>query len=63
MKHTQEEILNALQVIKDTCNELGTKKEGCYNCPLYLNAECVLSCRCPTEWELNTGGPVWRAFK
>lgn len=42
MKHTQEEILNALQVIKDTCVEVGEYKDGCYKCPFAENGFCKL---------------------
>ena len=63
MKHTKEEILDALKVIKDTCNEVGEKLEGCDNCPFYANKECVIMCRGPDKWELNFEGAIWRAFK
>lgn len=63
MKHTQEEILNALQVIKDTCAEVGEHKDGCYSCPFYVNRECIIANTEPEDWELNSKVPIWRAFK
>lgn len=63
MKHTQEEIIDALQVIKDTCVEVGEKLEGCDSCPFYVDRTCVIVNKTPDEWKFNTGGPVWRAFE
>ena len=63
MKHTQEEILEALQIIKDECIETQEKLEGCGSCPFYVNHECFIACKDADKWELNTGGPVWKAFK
>ena len=63
MKHTREEILNALGVIMDVCKETGEKLEGCYSCPFYVNEECMIMCRKPESWSLNDKGAIWRAFK
>ena len=63
MKHTQEEILDALQVIKDTCDEIEEQKEGCYKCPFSRNGLCIILDKEPSRWELNFEGAVWRAFK
>ena len=63
MKHTQEEILDALQVIKDTCVEVGEYKDGCYKCPFAENGLCKILDKEPYKWKLNFEGAVWRAFK
>ena len=62
MKHTQEEIVNALQVIKDTCKE---RYEGnpCGNCPLSKNGDCVLQNQPPEDWKIKPSAPIWRAFE
>lgn len=65
MKYTEEEILNALKVIKEVCAEF----ENCPNCPFYKfteslswTADCVIRNKMPRRWELNTSKPAWRAF-
>ena len=63
MKHTQEEIINALQVIKDTCNEVGEYKNGCYKCPFAENGLCKLIEKEPYAWKIISGVSIWRAFK
>ena len=63
MKHTREEILDALQVIKDTCVDVGEDKNGCHKCPFARNGLCILLDEEPYKWELNFEGAVWRAFK
>lgn len=60
MQHTQEEILNALQVIQDTC-----KEHNCKNCPFRANDDdnwvCIIDSRSPDTWKLNTA-ENWRAI-
>lgn len=63
MKHTQEEILESLQVIKETCEEIGSYKDGCYKCPFARNGLCILLDEEPYTWEINHGESVWKAFK
>lgn len=63
MKHTRQEILNVLQVIKDTCVEVGEDKDGCYKCPFAENGFCKLMDKEPFKWQLNYGNSFWRAFK
>ena len=58
MKHTQEEILKALQVLKDVCKE----SNNCKECPLGdHNNECCFENGNPAEIELNYNTQVWRA--
>ena len=61
MKHTREEILNALHVIKDTC---GDEMIDCDNCPFGDDEDlCRLKRTIPTNWRINEEDNVWRAFK
>lgn len=66
MKHTKEEIINALKVIKEECRS----HEECKKCPfcddsIETPTICMLDRRyAPGEWELNDIKPeTWRAFK
>jgi hypothetical protein len=62
MKHTKEEIINALKVIKDECKEA----ESCLNCPFgNLERECLVQeGHVPEDWEINEEPPeTWRALK
>lgn len=59
MKHTKEEILKALNVIKDECKEA----EACECCPFSdKNAFCVFRKDQPYEWDIKATEEVWRAF-
>ena len=60
MKHTQEEIINALQVIKDEC--VG---KPCIYCPFSGNDSewCNISEDLPKNWEIKPIESVWKAFK
>lgn len=62
MKHTQQQILDALKVIIDTCKEHGR----CTECPLYTKHDPVTQCSLradnPTNWKLNNADKVWRAL-
>lgn len=61
MKHTEEEILNALKVIKEVCEGY----DPCPNCPLYATEAncCGIQYRYAEDWELNDGTRMWRAFR
>lgn len=60
MKHTQEEILKALQIIKDTCND---ETIDCDNCPFGDDEDlCRLKFTIPANWKINKEDNVWRAF-
>lgn len=60
MKHTKEEIINALKVIQEECSRCD---EGCFGCPFY-KIGCIINNTAPSNWMLNTTEPeTWRAFK
>lgn len=61
MEHTQEEIINALKIIQDTCR--AQTVHPCYNCPLSKNGDCVLQEQSPEDWKISTKPPVWKAFE
>lgn len=62
MKHTKEEIVNALKVIKDTCRD----NTSCATCPFWNAGEtkrCMIKDDVET-WEIADPEPkLWRAFK
>lgn len=64
MKHTKEEIINALRIIKDEC-----ATTNCEDCPFgdlnYISAtHCKLKRVNPVDWEINDIPPqTWRALK
>lgn len=58
MKHTKEEILNALQVIKDTCQD-----GDCLLCPFSDgDGHCIVTEQAPCAWNIKSDEP-WRAFE
>ena len=62
MKHTQNEILNALNVIKDTCRE----SKDCENCPFRKKENekiCNITSSVPVHWKTKKVDETWRAFK
>lgn len=62
MKHTQEEIINALKVIKDECD---ARDDGyCMKCPFFkVNRGCLINKIYPKDWNIVTEEEVWRALK
>lgn len=63
MKHTKEEIVAALQVIKDEC----TSQEGneCIQYPFFIFGKgCISTNRLPINWDVVNIEPekTWRAF-
>ena len=61
MKHTKEEIINALKIIKEECEYHAI---GCGTCPFYVNHTCMVKIGVPIIWRLNNDIPeTWRAFK
>ena len=57
MKHTKEEIINALKIIKDECDNT-----NCVDCPFrdfYKIGEhqCKLHQQSPCDWEINDTPP------
>ena len=62
MKHTNEEIINALKVIKDEC--LSLEKKSCYGCCFYNDKKrCLINNNSPSYWNINEKEEVWRALK
>lgn len=62
MKHTQEEIINALKVIKDEC---GQYEITCENCPFYNGKKhCAIRYQDedPCDWKIAKETEVWRAL-
>ena len=58
MKHTREEILKALHVIKDTCSEF-----DCVLCPFRgIDTSCTIQDVSFEDWDINDND-TWRAFK
>lgn len=60
MKHTKEEIVNALKVIKEEC-----MANNCYcaECSFY-NHGCAIRDDDPCSWQIaDTEPETWRAFK
>lgn len=59
--HSHEEILEALQVIKDTC----IRQKDCRTCPFYSNDknECEINNVIPSEWEVRENEEIWHAFE
>lgn len=62
MKHSQEEIINALKVIQDTCSETH-EPNPCDKCPLSKNGTCILQEQEPVAWKIRTSEPIWKAFE
>ena len=62
MKHTQEEIINALNVIKDTCSNVSNIQD-CWLCPLSdRDGHCIVTEKAPCVWNIVEKEP-WRAFE
>lgn len=63
MKYTQEEILNALHVIKDTCLNVTDDVKGCGLCPFNDgNGHCIVTEQAPCAWNIKDD-ESWRAFE
>ena len=62
MKHTPEELIKALTVIKEEC--LGDY--NCDECPLQNRASDTFRCslsKSPIHWEFTPPPERWKAFK
>ena len=62
--HSHEEILQALQTIKDVCDD----HPRCIGCPFYNDDDpegcnIVDSNRSPSEWAIKDTEEDWKAFK
>ena len=57
--HSHAEILEALQVIKDTCD-----KNSCDKCPFsnVYDSGCMIQAEPPEDWPIKTEEENWRAF-
>lgn len=61
MKHTKEEILKALHVIKDTCSNI--TDIHCGLCPFSDgDGHCIVTGQAPSAWNIKSDEP-WRAFE
>lgn len=58
MDERQNDIINALIIIKSVC----VSTEKCDYCPFYLNG-CMIEYSSPDKWKINTEDAIWRAFK
>lgn len=58
MKHSEKEIIDALNVIKDTCVESNCPR----NCPFSISDECVIQGLQPALWEIEEVN-IFKAFK
>ena len=65
MKHTKEEIVAALQVIKDECNCVHGKCRECsFGRAIGTDEMCILADETPMYWHIARPEPaVWRAFE
>lgn len=60
MKYSKDEILNAIKIIRETCE---SEKEGCSNCPFGTGfGDCVLCKKIPKQWR-SQEERVWRAVE
>ena len=64
--HSHEEILQALQVIKDVCDQ----HDNCTGCPFHVpNENGVYECKIrnddelPAQWNIKDDDDEWKAFK
>ena len=59
MKHTKEEIINALKVIKEEC-----AGQVCEKCPFGGDGgKCKLVNDSPDNWAIDEGDGIWRALR
>lgn len=63
MKHTKEEILNSLQIIKETCAEVIDQYKDCCLCPFNDgDGHCIVNEQAPSAWDI-VEKETWRAFE
>ena len=56
MNEKEKELLNALNIIKKTCQE-----HACEDCPCHCGI-CMIRNTFPEKWNLVEGQPTWKAF-
>lgn len=59
MKHSEKEIIDALNVIKNVCNEY----ECHADCPFNDGYNCVINELEPYNWNIVDVKPTFKAFK
>ena len=63
MKHSKEEIINALKIIKDEC---ASYEDYCYKCPFYNEqydcCEITDGGGFPSDWIINDTTERWNAL-
>lgn len=60
MEHTREEILKALHIIKNVCEE----SKDCEKCPFrYGFDDCCITMGRPDDWEMPNENTPWKAFE
>lgn len=62
MEHTQEEIINALKIIQDECQNATHCNSCLFREFVGIGFDCYFKQRHPSRWIVNEGEP-WRAFK
>ena len=61
MKHSPDEIITAIHVLKEVCLENGF---GCSVCPLFSEEKEICGVQTiPCNWEKPIEQVIWRAFK
>ena len=61
MKYSQEEILKALHIIKEVCEQCNADNEDL--CPFCRDDECVINADIPSEWKINDDSiTVWKGL-
>lgn len=61
MKYTQDEILKALNIIKEICSNA----DDCTKCPFREKQNtdlCYITAKIPINWEIRSLENKWRAF-
>lgn len=59
MKYSEKEIIDALNVIKDVCNDSGCN----HNCPFHNDLFCVIQNVTPEVWSVADYRPTFKALK
>ena len=55
----KEEILKAVNIIKEVCLE---QKSNCMDCPFFSKDGCYITSNYPDHWEIKEKDDNWRAF-